>query len=198
MENDGTLVSGDHTVLYSGPEEKCEKGVGFIMKNKLAASLSGYWPVSDRVRAKFNTRPFEMYVAQVYASTSTADQDDIDQFYHDLDKALEMSKSREIKIVMGDLNAKIGKRAEGLSVGQYGIGERNERSDHLVNWCEVNDLIITNPWFKNHERRLVTWNSIGDRTKNQIDFLCVNRRMRNAIKRSRAYPGADCDSDHAP
>ena len=44
-KNDGKLVSGDHTVLYSGPEEKCEKGVGFIMKNKLAASLSGYWPV---------------------------------------------------------------------------------------------------------------------------------------------------------
>ena len=74
-----------------------------------------------------------MYVVQVYAPTSTADQDDIDQFYDDLDKALEMSKSREIKIVMGDLNAKVGKGAEGLSVCQYGIGERNERGDQFVN-----------------------------------------------------------------
>ena len=76
-KNDGKLVSGDHTVLYSGPEEKFGKGVGFIMKNKLAASLSGYWPISDRViAAEFNIRLFEMYVVQVYAPTSTADRDD--------------------------------------------------------------------------------------------------------------------------
>ena len=113
------MISNDHTVLYSGPEDICEKGVGLIMKNKLANTLSGLWPVSDRViAAKFNTRPFKMFVVQVYAPTSTADQDDIDQFYSDVSKALEHSKSREIKIVMGDLKAKVGKGATGLSVGQ--------------------------------------------------------------------------------
>ena len=136
------------------------------MKKKLAASLSGHWPVSDRViAAKFNTWTFEMYVVQVYAPTSTADQDDIDQFYHDLDKALEMSKSREIKIVMGDLDAKVSKGAEGLSLVNTEMGERNERSDQFINWCEVNDLIVTITWFKNHERRLVNWNSPGDGAK---------------------------------
>ena len=186
------------TVLYLGPEEKCVRRVGIIMKNKLAASLSGYWPVSDRViAAQFNTRPSEIYVVQVYAPTFTADQDDTDQFYHDLDKALEMSKSREIKIVMGDLNAKVEKETEGLSVGPYGKEERNETGDQFVNWCEVKDLIIKNTWFKNHERRLVNWNNPGNRTRNQIGFLCVNRCMRKELKRSRAHPRNDCDSHHA-
>ena len=53
-KGNGKLISNDHTVLYSGPEDICEKGVGLIMKNKLANTLSGHWPLSDRViAAKF-------------------------------------------------------------------------------------------------------------------------------------------------
>ena len=34
--------------------------------------------------------------------------------------------------------------------------------------------------------------------RNQIDFIMIKQRFRNAVKHARAFPGADCKSDHNP
>ena len=52
-----------------------------------------------------------------------------------------------------------------------------------------------NPWFQEH-KRLYTWKSPGYGSKNQMDFLILNERFRNAVNQCKAYPGADCNSDH--
>ena len=68
-----------------------------------------------------------------------------------------------------------------------------------ADWCVRNGQVITNPWFKHHPRRLYTWiRSPGDRVRNQIDYITINHRFRNAVKNSRTYSGADCESDHNP
>ena len=36
----------------------------------------------------------------------------------------------------------------------------------------------------------------GDRGRFQIDYILVKQKCRNAVKNSKAYPGADADSDH--
>jgi endonuclease/exonuclease/phosphatase family metal-dependent hydrolase len=42
--------------------------------------------------------------------------------------------------------------------------------------------------------------SPGDRVRNQIDFITINKRFRNSIKNVKTYPGADCGEgcDHVP
>ena len=45
-------------------------------------------------------------------------------------------------------------------------------------------------------KNLYTWRSPGDTCRNQIDYIMINERFRNAITGVRTYPGADCDSDH--
>ena len=40
--------------------------------------------------------------------------------------------------------------------------------------------------------------STDGKTRNQIDFITINERFRNAIRQAKSYPGADCDSDHNP
>ena len=99
---------------------------------------------------------------------------------------------------MGDLNAKVGQGQDGKTVGEFGLGERNERGDRWVQWCEANNMVITNTWFKEHPRRIYTWKSPGDRTRNQIDFITINDRFRRAVKHAKTHPGADCRSDHIP
>lgn len=99
---------------------------------------------------------------------------------------------------MGDFNAKVGNERVGNTVGPFGLGDRNDRGDNLISWCQSHNLVITNTWFKNHPRRLWTWKSPGDRTRNQIDYILVPRRFRNSVISSKTIPGADCDSDHVP
>ena len=102
----------------------------------------------------------------------------------------------EIKIVMGDFNIKIGEGRQDLLVGPHWLGNRNERGDVLMEWCEEKELVITNTWFKQHKRRLFTWKSPDEQTRNQIDYILINQRFRNAVKSCKTYPSADCNSDH--
>ena len=72
----------------------------------------------------------------MYAPTSKAEEEEVEQFYEDLDKAMKCLKSQDIKIVMGDFNAKVGSERVENIVGPWGIGEENERGERLIEWCK--------------------------------------------------------------
>ena len=42
----------------------------------------------------------------------------------------------------------------------------------------------------------MAWNCPDDRTKNEIDHICINNKYRSFIQDVRAYRGADIGSDH--
>lgn len=192
----GRITTDGNTLIYSGAEEH-ERGVAILLDKQTSRSLENFWGVSDRIIvAKIKAQPFNVNIIQVYAPTTDHAEEEIDKFYSDLEEAKKVCKSQEVTIIMGDLNAKVGKGRYGRAVGPYGLGERNERGDRWANWCEGQDLIITNTWFTNHPRRLWTWRSPGNRVKNQIDYITINSRFRNSIIQAKSYPGADCDSDH--
>ena len=141
---------------------------------------------------------FDISIIQVYAPTADSSEDDIELFYEQLDEAKRQCKSQDIIIVMGDLNAKVGSEEIEQVSGKYGLGVINERGERWADWCKANNQVIMNTWFKNHKRRLWTWKHPGDRTRNQIDYVTINHRFRNSVQNAKAYPGADCDSDHNP
>lgn len=101
---------------------------------------------------------------------------------------------------MGDFNAKVGKVKVETHTGSFGLGERNNRGDRLVEFCQVRDLMITNTFFKLTDRRLYTWKSPspGNTVRNQIDYILINNRYKNSIIATKTYPGADINSDHNP
>ena len=194
----GTLSSDNYTVVYSGGTTH-ERGVGIILDPKHSKALKGYWPVNDRILVvKLSGKPFDIYIIQVYAPTSACTDEDIEKFYEDLEKTKNNLKSQDVKIIMGDFNAKVGSEKVLNVVGPYGIGNINPRGERLIEWCKEHDYVVTNTWFQNHPRRCWTWMSPGDRTRNQIDFILAPKRFRNAILSSKSMPGADCGSDHVP
>jgi len=67
------------------------------------------------------------------------------------------------------------------------LGTRNENGERFVDWCVRNRHIVTNTWFKQHPRRLYAWISPGDRVRNQIDFITINERFRNAVKYAKTW-----------
>ena len=71
----------------------------------------------------------------LYAPKNDHSDDEIEEFYVDVKKALKQVKGGDILMVMGDMNAKIGKEKYGSAVGKYGLGERNERGTRLINVC---------------------------------------------------------------
>ena len=120
-----------------------------------------------------------------------ADHDEIESFYERLDTAMAQCKPQDVILVIGDLNVKVSKGKEDDIVGPHGLDSRNERGDMLVNWCKMNDMVITNTGFMNHKRRKYIWISPNLNTNNQMDYTMINKRFRNAVKKSNSYPGAE-------
>eukprot|EP00112_Aurelia_sp_Birch-Aquarium-sp1_P004263 Seg1481.3 transcript_id=Seg1481.3/GoldUCD/mRNA.D3Y31 product="Craniofacial development protein 2" protein_id=Seg1481.3/GoldUCD/D3Y31 len=98
---------------------------------------------------------------------------------------------------MGDLNAKVGEGKYEDIVGSHGLGERNDRSDKWSEWCKEKNQIILKTVFQQHPRRLWTWKSPRGNVKNQIDYVTINKRYKNAVKGVKCYPGADYGSGHS-
>lgn len=196
----GQMSSGGWTFYYSGGERH-EAGVGVLLRREVADAVVGCWQVSQRViLIKVNAKPVGLNIIQVYAPTCDHSDDEIEDFYEQLDSVRSQCKPGEVTLVMGDLNAKVGRGAAGLAVGNFGLGVRNERGDRFVEWCESWEQIIMNTYFRHHPRHLYTWKSPGDRVRNQIDYITINKRFRNSIKQVKTKPGADCGGgcDHVP
>ena len=184
--------------IYSGGDSR-ERGVGILLSEDAAKSFKGFWAVSDRViLVKLQGSPFDINIIQVYAPTDDSVEEEIENFYDSIDSVIRECKGHEINIVMGDFNAKVGHGCMEQVVGPHGLGTRNERGDRLIDWCLEHGQVITNTWFRHHNRHLWTWKSPGGAVKNQIDYITINERFRNSVTQVKTYPGADINSDHVP
>ena len=158
----GEIMSDDYVLLYSGGAQH-EKGVGFLITKTTRKSVIGCWTISDRVvMIKLKCKPVDINLIQVYAPTSGSSVEDLEEFYGILDYAVKQCKNNEIKIIMGDLNAKVGRGKRNTAEGPFGLGDSIERGDIWNDWCEENSMTVMNTWFKQHERNLYTWKSPGD------------------------------------
>lgn len=192
----GKIKRDRYELIYSGGEDH-ERGVGILMKKELSVAIEEIIPISDRVLlVKIDTTPKAMNLIQVYAPTCDADDDAVEGFYEDIEKALRRAKHGCPTFVMGDLNAKVGRGNREGGNGGFGLGERNERGSRLVEFAKGRGMVIANTQFQQHPRRLYTWKSPGSRTKNQIDYILINERYKNMIKNCHTYPAADCNTDH--
>ena len=88
----------------------------------------GYWPISNRViMVKLQGKPFNINILQTYAPTQDHNDEDIEQFYEEIQQAINQAKSDEIIHMMGDMNAKVGSTSHSNIVGNFGLGDRNDR-----------------------------------------------------------------------
>ena len=57
-------------------------------------------------------QPFNITVIQVYASTSKAEETEVERFYEDLQDLLELAPKKDVLFIIGDWNAKVGSHLE--------------------------------------------------------------------------------------
>ncbi|KAI8433901.1 hypothetical protein MSG28_015827 [Choristoneura fumiferana] len=197
----GHFRTENHTIYFSGHKNESRNGVAITIPNELSNCVMGYEPVSDRIISiKIKAKPVNFNIMQVYAPTSEADDSVIEMFYTTLEAALHKVSNREILVISGDFNAKIGSSSVDSElrevIGPYGLGNRNERGERLIQFAADNGLAIANSLFKHHPRRLYTWTSPGGAYRNQIDYVLVKTRWKTSIRNAHTLPGADCGSDH--
>ena len=71
-----------------------------------------------------------------------ADIEDKVHFYEQVQSVMDKVSARDMKILMGDLNAKVGtdNTNRDLIMGRHGTGEQNENGELFAEFCTFNDL----------------------------------------------------------
>ena len=111
------------------------------------------------ISVHFQGKPFNITVIQVYASTSNAEEAEVERFYEDLQDLLELTPKKDVLFIIGDWNAKVGSQETPGVTGKFGLGVQNEAGQRLKEFCQKCALVITNTLFQQHKRRLYTWTS---------------------------------------
>ena len=105
----------------------------------------------------FQGKPFSITVFQVYAPTSNAGEAEVEQFYEDLQDLLELTPKKDVLLIIGHWNAKVGSQKISGVTGKFGLAVQNEAGQRLIEFCQENTLAIANTLFQQHKRRLYTW-----------------------------------------
>ena len=107
----------------------------------------------------FQSKPFTITVIQVYASTSNAEEAEVEWFYEDLQDFLELTPQKDVLFIIGDWNAKVGSQETPGITGKFSLGVQNEAGQRLTEFCQENAMVIANTLFQQHARRFYTWTS---------------------------------------
>ena len=148
------------------------------------------------ISVRFQGKPFNITVIQVYAPTSNAEEAEVEWFYKDLQDLLELTPPKDVLFIIGDWNAKVGSQETPGVTGKFGLGVQNEAGQRLIEFCQENAMVIANTLFQQHKRRVYTWISPDGQYRNQIDYIICSQRWRSSIQSAKTRLGADCGSDH--
>ena len=153
--------------------------------------------MSDRMMAaRFQLTKGTLLFVAVYAPTSSADTDVLDEFYEQLQDWIDYNrKTRDILTVAGDFNAKLGNQHTPPVMGPHGIGERNASGDRLFDFCMANNITAAHSWFRKRASQKVTWISRAGNAKNAIDHILIDQQSRNHMTDCRSF-SACFDTDH--
>ena len=170
-----------HKVYFSGEEGKHEYGVGFFVHKDVVGAVLGCQPVSSRlISIRLRAAPFNITIIHVYAPTSGHDDSEVDHFYQKLQETIDQTPKKDILVVQGDWNAKVGKDAQtdwGEVCGPYCNGETNERGLRLLEFATYNNLVLTNTLGPHKPSRRWTWQSPDGKHHNQIDYILLKKRF---------------------
>ena len=100
---------------------------------------------------RFQGKPFNTTVIQVYAPTSNAEEAEVAQFYEDLKDLLELTSKKDVLFIIGDWKAKVGSQE---LPGKFVLGIQNKAGQMLTDFCQENTMVIANTLFQQHKRRL--------------------------------------------
>ena len=148
----GEFNLDDHYIYYCGQESLRRNWSSHHSQQKSLKCST--WMQSQKRRmisVRFQGKPFNITVIQVYATTSNAEEAEVEKFYEDLQDLLELTLPKDVLFIIGDWNAKVGSQETPGVTGKFSLGVQNEAGQRLIEFCQENTLVIANTLFQQHK-----------------------------------------------
>ena len=105
----GEFNSVDHYIYYCGQECIRRNEVAIIVNKRVRNAVLGCYLKNGRmISVRFQGKPFNITVIQVYTPTSNAEEAEVEQSYEYLQDLPELIPQNNVLFIIGDWNAKVG------------------------------------------------------------------------------------------
>ena len=105
----GEFNSDDHYIYYCRQESLRRNGVAIMVNKRVQNAVLGCNLKNDRmISVRFQGKPFNITVIQVYAPTSNAEEAEVEQFYEDLQDLLELTPQKRCSFHYRGMECKVG------------------------------------------------------------------------------------------
>ena len=119
--------SDDHYIYYCGQESLRRNGVALTVKKRVQNAILGCNLKNDRmISFRFQGKPLNITVIQVYAPNTNVEETEVEQLYDDLQDILELTPKKDVLFIIVDWNAKVGSQEIAGVTGKFGLGVPNE------------------------------------------------------------------------
>ena len=88
------------------------------------------------ISVRFQGKPFNITLIQVYAPTSNVEEAEVEQFYGDLQDLLELTPKKDVLCIIGYWNAKVESQETPGVTGKFSLGIRNEAGQMLIEFAK--------------------------------------------------------------
>ena len=85
---------------------------------------------------RFQGKPFNITVIQIYAPTSNAEEAEVEQFYEDLQDLLGQTPKKDTLFIIGNWNAKVGSQEILGVTGKFSLRVQNEAGQRLTEFFQ--------------------------------------------------------------
>ena len=130
-----------------------------------------------------------------YAPQVGCEVEEKEKFWRELEEEVSLIPLGERVIFGADLNGHVGRERGVLERihGGWGVGERNEEGEKILDFALSFDLAICNTFFQKNSQ-YVTYKSGG--RESQIDFLMCRRRDLKEVRNCKVIYGEHVSAQH--
>ena len=177
-------------------------GTGFAVHKSVRDNILDFNSISERISTiTFKSGNKKYTVINVHAPTNDHNRkkpQEVVDFWEDLEELTNQIPQNHIKIVLGDLNAQLGKEKKYKEItGPFTAHNRtNKNGEHFIKYCKNFNLKIMSTQFQKPRQKLTTWRSPNILWGEfQIDHVAITEKNTGEILNVRTRKGF-FESDH--
>jgi hypothetical protein len=132
-------------------------------------------------------------VLNIHALTEDRTDDVKGSFYEELERVFDKFPKYHMKILLGDVYAKVGSEVIFKStIGNESLHEiSNDNGVRFVNFATCKNLRVKSTMFPHPNIHKYTWTSPDGKTHNRIDHIPVDRRRHSNVLDVRSFRATD-------